>query len=159
MTKIMFVCMGNICRSPLAHAVFEHILKREQTDDGYLVDSSGTIDYHIGEKPDPRMRRTAESHGIPMEHRAQQLTKEHLRQFDHIICMDHENKANALRLADNNRDAQKICLLRDFDPAGPGDVPDPYFGGDEGFEKVFKIVSRSCEALFRNLSERQPDRR
>ena len=152
MTGIMFVCMGNICRSPLAHAVFEDILNREKIGDRFLVDSSGTIDYHIGEKPDPRMRATAISHGIPMGHRAQQLTRKHLRQFDHIVCMDQENKAHALHLAETEAEAEKIRLLRDFDPRGKGDVPDPYFGGAQGFETVFKIVSRSCESLFLELN-------
>jgi protein-tyrosine phosphatase len=148
--------MGNICRSPLAHAVFESILQREKIADPYLVDSSGTMDYHSGEKPDSRMRATAKSHGLPMRHRAQQLTKKHLQEFDLIVCMDQENKANARLLADRDSDAQKICLLRDFDPKGKGDVPDPYFGGDEGFETVFKIIKRSCEALFVKLNERSP---
>jgi protein-tyrosine phosphatase len=149
----MFVCMGNICRSPLAHAVFEDILKREKIVDRFLVDSSGTIDYHIGEKSDPRMRRTAQTHGITIGHRAQKLTRNHLRKFDFIICMDRENKDHALLLADTEIDAKKISLLRDFDPMGTGDVPDPYFGGDEGFENVFDIVARSCEALFLKLNE------
>jgi protein-tyrosine phosphatase len=145
--------MGNICRSPLAHAVFEDILKREKIDDRFLVDSSGTIDYHIGEKSDPRMRRTAKSHGIAMDHRAQQLTRNHLREFDLVICMDQENKNHALMLADTATDVKKICLLRDFDPMGKGNVPDPYFGGDKGFETVFDIVSRSCKALFLKLNQ------
>ncbi len=152
MTKIMFVCMGNICRSPLAHAVFEDILKREKADDRFGVDSSGTIDYHIGGKSDPRMRKTAKYHGITIEHRAQQLTKNHLRTFDLIICMDRENKEHAQLLADNQAEAKKICLLRDYDPMGKGDVPDPYFGGDAGFETVFDMVTRSCEALFLKLN-------
>ncbi len=148
MKKIMFVCMGNICRSPLAHAVFEDIATREGAAARYRVDSSGTIAYHVGEPPDERMRKVAARHGVEMTHRSQHLKKRHLDEFDLILCMDRDNLRDAQRLAMSEATAAKIAMLRDFDPEARGDVPDPYYGGPEGFERVYDIVSRSCEALF-----------
>jgi protein-tyrosine phosphatase len=155
MKKIMFVCLGNICRSPLAHAVFEDILEQSGSRDRYLADSSGTTAYHAGERADGRMRATAATHGIEISHRAQQLTPKHLRGFDLILCMDRENHRHALAMAEDESQRNKIRMLRDFDPNGPGDVPDPYYGGDKGFENVFDIVMRSAKALFEELEEVQ----
>ncbi len=151
MKKIMFVCLGNICRSPLAHAVFEHIITEQGTEDRYLVDSSGTIGYHRGEPADGRMRETALARGVRIDHRSQQLNARHLREFDLIICMDAQNKSDVLQLAEDDHQLEKIQMLRDYDPQGPGDVPDPYYGGKKGFETVFDIVMRSCQALYRDL--------
>jgi protein-tyrosine phosphatase len=144
----MFVCMGNICRSPLAQAVFEAIVKRRGAESRYQVDSSGTIAYHAGEESDPRMKKVAMRHGVDINHRAKHLTRRHLRTFDHIVCMDADNLQDALSLAEDAAQATKITRLRDVDPEGQGDVPDPYYGGPSGFETVFEIVSRSAEALF-----------
>ncbi|MCP4599107.1 MAG: low molecular weight phosphotyrosine protein phosphatase [Proteobacteria bacterium] len=153
MQKVMFVCLGNICRSPLAHAVFENIVKKRIVKKSYLVDSSGITDYHVGEPADPRMRATARAHGVEIDHLAQQLKRQHLEHFDRVVCMDYDNREGALALDENKRLRNKICMLRDFDPQGRGDVPDPYYGGDRGFEEVFEIVSRSCEALFEKLEK------
>jgi protein-tyrosine phosphatase len=153
MKKIMFVCMGNICRSPLAHAAFEAIVRREGATSRYRVDSSGTIAYHAGERADERMREVAGRHGVTIDHRAQHLKRHHLDEFDLILCMDRDNLADARRLAKTGAACAKIALLRDYDPEGPGDVPDPYYGGPSGFEEVYAIVSRSCEALFKALEQ------
>jgi protein-tyrosine-phosphatase len=151
MKRIMFVCLGNICRSPLAHAVFADIVEKSKVAHRYHVDSSGIIGHHAGERSDPRMLVTANAHGINITHRAKQLTRKHLDEFHMIVCMDDENKAGALRIVEDPTQEAKICMLRDFDPKGPGIVPDPYYGGDQGFETVFDIVSRSCTALFEKL--------
>ena len=151
MKRIMFVCMGNICRSPLAQAVFEAIVEQNNAGDRYLVDSSGTIAYHVGEESDPRMKAVAHRHGVEINHRAKHLKRHHLDAFDHILCMDTENLIDALRLAKSQTQAAKIQRLRDFDPEGPGDVPDPYYGGPSGFDTVLEIVTRSSEALFKAM--------
>jgi protein-tyrosine-phosphatase len=135
MKKIMFVCMGNICRSPLAEAIF------------------GTIEYHVGEPSDPRMREVARRHGVFINHRAQALTPRHLDECDAVLCMDRENLRDVRMMAKSDAHRRKIALLRDYDPEGPGDVPDPYYGGKSGFETVYAIVSRSCEALFLALEQ------
>ena len=153
MKKIMFVCMGNICRSPLAQAIFEAIVRREGAVSRYRADSSGTIAYHAGESADDRMREVADRHGVSIHHRAQHLEKHHLDEFDLVLCMDRDNLVDARRLAKTDAASSKIALLRDYDPEGGGDVPDPYYGGPSGFENVYAIVSRSCEALFNALEQ------
>ena len=153
MKKIMFVCLGNICRSPLAHATFEKIVQRENALGRYGVDSSGTTAYHAGEEVDPRMRAVAVTYGIEIDHRAQQLTRDHIEEFDLVVCMDSENRKNALVIAKKSEQKKKIVMLRDFDPKGRGDVPDPYYGGENGFHEVVKIVMRSCEMLYTHLEE------
>lgn len=156
MKKVMFVCMGNICRSPLGQAVFEHIIHKENAQNRYKADSSGTIAYHVGEQSDSRMRAVAARHGVPINHRAQHLKRRHLDEFDLILCMDSDNLHDAKRLAKTEEQRAKVRLLRDYDPEGGGDVPDPYYGGEAGFERVFEMISRSAEALFGEL-ERQHD--
>ena len=148
MKRIMFVCLGNICRSPAAEAVFRDIVTARGAAERYFADSSGTASYHVGEASDARMRAAAERRGVRIAHRGQQLKRAHLQQFDWILCMDRENLEDARRLARTPEEAAKIKLLRDFDPKGPGDVPDPYYGGPSGFEKVLDIVARSGDALF-----------
>ncbi len=156
MKKVMFVCMGNICRSPLGQAVFEHIVQQENAEDQYSADSTGTIAYHVGEPSDPRMRAVAARHRVPINHRAQHLKPKHLDEFDLILCMDSDNLHDAMRLAKTEEQRSKVRLLRDYDPEGRGDVPDPYYGGEAGFERVFDMVWRSGKALFEEL-ERQHD--
>ncbi len=153
MKRIMFVCLGNICRSPAAEAVFAHIVKKRGLEDRYWADSSGTAAYHVGEPSDGRMRRAAETRGIVIAHRGQQLKREHLRKFDMIFCMDRENLDDARRLTRDPAELQKIQLFRDFDPNGKGDVPDPYYGGPDGFEKVLDMVTRCSEALLDKLEK------
>ena len=156
-TKIMFVCMGNICRSPLAHAVFEDMVKKANVENQFEIESSGTIGYHVGELPDGRMRETARSHGVPMTHRARQFKKGDLYHYDIILAMDRENLANIRRLAKNEAQLDKVQLFRDFDPdaSGNAEVPDPYYGGAEGFENVFQIVNRTSANLLTQLTKNE----
>jgi protein-tyrosine phosphatase len=147
MKRIMFVCLGNICRSPAAEAVFLHTAKERGIEHKYFADSSGTASYHIGSPPDARMRKAAEARGISIAHLGQQLKRTHLQQFDLILCMDQDNLSDARSLTRNPEELDKIKLFRDFDPNGKGDVPDPYYGGPDGFDKVIDIVTRCSEAL------------
>lgn len=144
MKKILFVCLGNICRSPLAEAIFNRKLENEGLSTKLMADSAGTSDYHIGENPDPRTIEIAQKHQTPISHKGQQFKKHHKEEFDYLIAMDHSNLQNMIREMGEN--PFKLMLMRDFDPKGKGeDVPDPYFGGANGFENVYQILDRSID--------------
>ena len=142
----MFVCTGNICRSPLAHGVFEQMVQEQGLGLQFFVESSGTDSYHVGEEADGRMRRTAAQHGYSFSHRAARVTPEDLKKYDVIFGMD-QGHVRQLKAMAQPEDRKKIYLYRDFDPEGSGNVPDPYYGGDEGFEEVFAIIHRTSSAL------------
>lgn len=150
--KILFVCLGNICRSPLAEGVFQskasHLI-----DDSFLVDSAGTGAWHVGEKPDSRMRQTATDYGVSLEHlRARKFRVDDFDQFDLILAMDKQNRQDILSLARTDADREKVKLFRAYDPTPEdGNVPDPYYGGTDGFHNVFRIVDRTTEALLTDL--------
>ena len=148
-THICFVCLGNIVRSPLAESMFRHLAEQAGLGHKYEVDSAGTSGWHVGEEPDRRMRRVAAEHGFRYTGRSRQVTKRDFLEFDWIIAMDASNHAGLSRLADSEAARLKIRLMREFDPQGsPNDpVPDPYYGGIDGFEEVFQIVERSCQGL------------
>ncbi len=157
MKKVMFVCLGNICRSPIAEAVFRKLLIENKLEKKFFVNSAGTSAFHIGADPDPRMVMIAEKNGVEMEHKAQQLTKEHLEKFDYIFAMDSQNFDNIIGLTQNIKLRQKVFLLRQFDPLAPSqnaEVPDPYYrGGVEPFKEVYDIVERSCKEIIKRLSK------
>jgi protein-tyrosine phosphatase len=149
-TRVMFFCLGNICRSPLAEALFRHKIDERGFSDRFEVASSGTGGYHVGEGADPGSRRVArERLGDDLSsHSAQQLDAEHLRTYDVLVAMDESNRRNARSLA--GADEVEFLLIRDFepDPADRGaDVPDPWGGGGRGFERVYEILDRCIDAL------------
>lgn len=146
---ILFVCLGNIVRSPLAENMFRFLTEQSGVDAGYEVDSAGTGSWHIGESPDARMRSVARGHGFHYDGQARQVTREDFDRFDLVIAMDASNREDLRRIAQTSDQRNKIRLMREFDPlSGPKEgVPDPYYGGVEGFEKVFQIVKRSSEGL------------
>jgi len=151
--RIQFVCLGNICRSPLAKVVFRDKVEAAGLDDRFKIVSSGTSNYHIGEQADRRMRKTAERHGHSLdEHRATQFEAEDLEQFDHVFVMDKSNLNDVLHLDENDEHGGKVRLFREFDPQ-PDDyqVPDPYHGGRQGFENVYDIVERTSDVLLHRL--------
>ena len=151
-TGVLFVCLGNICRSPLAEGIFQHLVEEAGVSDEFEIDSAGTGSWHVGERPDTRAIAVARAHGITLPSRARQITPEDLDHFDYVIAMDLENVRNLENMAESRRTDVQIHLLREFDPEHTGDeVPDPYYGGASGFAKVFKIVSQSCEALLAGL--------
>lgn len=150
----MFVCLGNICRSPLAEAVMRDIVKKNGREDSFLIDSSGTGAWHIGEPADSRMQKTASDNGIIISHLAQQFNREHLETFDYIFAMDRQNESDIRRLDVSKKHAHKIHLFRRFDSVKHSpDVPDPYYGKIAGFDSVFKIVLKNCEVIYQKMCE------
>lgn len=151
--RVMFVCLGNICRSPLAEAAFRDEVRRAGLAENFEIASSGTGHWHVGGKADKRMRQTGHRFGLSLEaHRAQQFGAQHFSEFDHILVMDKNNLHDVQFLDRRERHGHKVRLFREFDPE-PGDfqVPDPYYGGSEGFENVFDIVKRTSRSLLRRL--------
>ncbi len=155
--KICFVCLGNICRSPTAEGVFQHLVDREKLSAYIETDSAGTSAYHTGEPANSKSKMVARQHGVKLQSKARKFDSSDFEYFDLIIAMDKENLHDLRHLDRNNKYHDKIFLLRDFDPI-PGDkeVPDPYYDGVNGFELVFDIIRRSSEellALIKNRTE------
>jgi len=150
--KICFVCLGNICRSPTAEGVFQHLVNQRNLENYFYADSAGTSAYHIGEPANSKSRQVALNHGVELNSRARKFEEGDLNYFDLILAMDHENLANIKVLAGKSEPDADVMLLRDFDPIpDSNEVPDPYYGGMDGFEKVYRIVERSCKALLDKL--------
>lgn len=153
--KVLFVCLGNICRSPLAEGVFRHQVRSAGLADRFEIDSAGTSSYHIGDPPDARTASVARSRGIELTGAARQISADDLGRYDYVIAMDDENLANIRKLM-RGEVAAEVRLLREFDPAahdGDRAVPDPYYGGPRGFENVHDIVERSCAELLRHIRD------
>ncbi len=150
--RICFVCLGNICRSPTGEGVFQHLVDREGFSAFFEIDSAGTGAYHVGEPANSKSRNIAEKHGVQLHSRARKFEYSDFAYFDLVLAMDQDN-LNDLKLLDRNQKYHdKLFLLRNFDPSpGDGEVPDPYYGGINGFELVFDIVMRSSEELLEQI--------
>jgi protein-tyrosine phosphatase len=151
--RILFVCLGNIIRSPLGEGLFRHLVEGAGLDGKYQVDSAGTGRWHVGEPPDSRMQRVAARRGVIYSHRARQVQPEDFDRFDLILAMDRENRDDLLRMARKPEHRDKVRLLREFDPEGGrnSSVPDPYYGGSDGFEEVYEVIVRSVRGLIQEL--------
>jgi len=154
--RVLFVCLGNICRSALAEGVLRKRVEEAGLAGRVEIASVGTGDWHVGKPPDRRMCATARARGVEIEgQRARQLRPRDLRDHDLVLAMDRSNLANARAIAPSQEEAARVTLFRDFDPEPDGDeVPDPYYEGQEGFEHVFEIVDRTCRALVAELRRR-----
>jgi len=156
-TKVLFVCMGNICRSPTAHGVMQHKIEQLGLTDRIEIDSAGTHAYHVGEKSDSRSRITAKNKGVDMEYiRARKVSVNDYDEFDYILAMDEDNLDLLHYYAPDNYTAQ-VQLFLDFacqvGSVTETIVPDPYYGGDEGFENVFDLVNKGCDALISHITK------
>ncbi|WP_422860175.1 low molecular weight protein-tyrosine-phosphatase [Flagellimonas sp. S174] len=147
-TKVLMVCLGNICRSPLAEGILASKVNRTKV----FVDSAGTAGYHVGNPPDPRSIAVAKSHGLDIGHqRCRKFSVLDFDEFDHIYVMDKSNFSNVLGLATTEHQSKKVRLLLSELSSGPQEVPDPYYGGDDGFEKVYQLIESACEEIIKKL--------
>lgn len=149
MTKILMVCLGNICRSPLA----EGILKSKLPSEKFFVDSAGTANYHVGDFPDNRSIEIAHQNDINItDQRGRQFKTQDFDNFDFIYVMDRSNYQNVLRLARNDQDKKKVKLiLNELYPNENMDVPDPYYGGNDGFKNVYELLNDACDIIAQKL--------
>ncbi|MFI3294610.1 MAG: low molecular weight protein-tyrosine-phosphatase [Rikenellaceae bacterium] len=155
---ILFVCLGNICRSVAAQGIFESILEREGAEDRFFVDSAGTYSGHAGELADPRMRRAASARGVELTHRSRAVCYDDFDRFDYIIAMDDSNFDNLQRLAPTHEATRKISRMADFiDLAEVDHVPDPYYQGHQGFEYVLDLLERGCVRLYDQVGKPTKD--
>jgi protein-tyrosine phosphatase len=152
--RLLFVCMGNICRSPTAEGVMRALLREQGLEDAVEVDSAGTGGWHVGDPPDPRATAAARARGVTLAGAARQITPADFSRYDLVLAADRRNlrELRAVMPADATAD---VTLLRGFDPASDGapdlDVPDPYYGGDDGFEHVLDLVDAACRGLLDRL--------
>ncbi len=155
MVKVLFVCMGNICRSPTAHGVFRELVRQEGLEDAIQIDSAGTHAYHVGNPPDQRAQATARNRGIDLSDlRARQVNPEDFERFDYVLAMDEENLAILRELCPPGRE-ERLRLFLDFAPQRPErEVPDPYYGGPQGFEHVFDLVEEAARGLLEEIRQR-----
>ena len=152
-TRILFVCLGNICRSPAAEAMMQMLVERNGLADRVVLDSAGTYGGHSGERSDARMRRAALARGIDITHRARQVREEDFERFDMIIAMDDNNYEALFRLAPDREAQQRIYRFREFLRHNPNwsYIPDPYYEGHEGFELVLDLLEDGCSTLLEKL--------
>jgi protein-tyrosine phosphatase len=143
-TKILMVCLGNICRSPLAQGILE-----SKITSNTIVDSAGTAAYHVGNPPDPRSIAVAKQNGIPIsQFRARKFTREDFKNFNHIYVMDQSNYKDVIGLAETRAEQEKVSLLLPDEK----EVPDPYYGGPEGFESCYSLLDDACTQIVKKLN-------
>jgi protein-tyrosine phosphatase len=159
MIKVLFVCMGNICRSPTAQGVFESLVRAEGLDHAIAADSAATHAYHVGKPPDGRAAAAASRRGIDISgYRARQAASEDFRDFDLILAMDRDNRDILARLAPEDRDGRLRLFLEYAPGLGLQDVPDPYYGGEDGFEHVLDLAEAASRGLLDELRTIYADR-
>lgn len=154
MFSVVFVCLGNICRSPVAEGIFKQLVIKKKMEDLIHVESAGTAPFHIGERPHKKSTQVAKDFGIILDHLGQQFTAGFFNQFDLIICMDKSNYDNVMLLSKDQENEQKVFLMRQFEEGAKPisilsskDVPDPYYGTDDGFITVHQLLETCCQHL------------
>ena len=154
--KVLFVCLGNICRSPAAEGLMEAVVSAHDDQNNWVIDSAGTGDYHIGDLPDRRMRVHARHRGLELTHRCRQIEPSDFEDFDLIIGMDAQNLRNLHNMAPSPQAEDKIMAMADFFSIATryDYVPDPYYEGAEGFELVLDLLQDSCANLYNALTDR-----
>lgn len=154
--RILFVCLGNICRSPAAENIMNHLIEKAGVGDAIRCDSAGTSNYHIGDPPDPRMREVAFYRGLRMQGCARQFRPADFEDFDLILAMDRENYRDILNSDLEGRYQDKVRLICDYARHhNDRDVPDPYYGGRAGFDRVLDLLFDACESLLDEIVEQQ----
>jgi protein-tyrosine phosphatase len=153
--SVLFVCLGNICRSPLAEGVFRKLVQQAGLEARFHIDSAGTSGYHDGETADARTITVAQRRGVIVDSISRKVTDRDVLRFDYIMAMDSDNSRKLQRIAERVQREVPIHRLRQFDPLSNGDldVPDPWYGGESGFERVQDIIERSCAALLSHLRQ------
>ncbi len=153
--RVLFVCLGNICRSPTAEGVMRALVAQAGLEDDFFIDSAGTGGWHVGSAPDRRATAAARARGLELEGQARQVGAEDFLEFDLLLAMDSVNASELRRLAAGPDERGKVRLLREFDPAavaaGDLDVPDPYYGAEGGFDEVFELVQAACRGLLEQV--------
>ena len=152
-TAILFVCLGNICRSPAAEGIMKHLTRQRYVDDQFFIDSAGVGSWHVGELPDRRMRSHGNRHGYCFDSRARQIKHDDFIRFDYIFVMDGENYDDVIALANNDDERRKVLRLADYMTHHPhqSTIPDPYYGGDRDFELVIELLEDACDGLLSYL--------
>jgi len=157
--RLLFVCLGNICRSPTAEGVMRALVEREGGAESIQVDSAGTGSWHVGSPPDARAAAAARARGIELHGSARQARSADFAAFDLLLAMDEDNVRDLLAIAPDADARAKVRLLREFDPAAVAasslSVPDPYYGGERGFEDVLDLVQAACEGLLADIRVRR----
>lgn len=154
-TRVLFVCLGNICRSPVAHGIFRHLVEQKGDEQLFFIDSAGTGDWHVGQVPDPRSQESAKRNGVDISDlRARQFTGYDFSEFDYIFAMDQSNYNDMLALTEDASKKAKVKLILDYDSehSKGSSVPDPYYGKGDGFQTVYQMLHRACQALLDDLS-------
>ncbi len=156
-TKVLFVCLGNICRSPAANGIFESMIEERGLAGAISVDSAGTYSGHAGELPDPRMRRAASARGYDLKHRARTFREDDFFDFDMIVVMDDSNYERVSRLAPERKCLDKLFRMRDFMTEFPdwSHVPDPYYEGADGFELVLDMLENGCRTIIDDIIKKR----
>jgi len=155
MVKVLFVCMGNICRSPTAHGVFEHLVREASLDKRIEIDSAGTHAYHVGEQPDKRAQATALNRGFDLSsQRARRVKEADFEYYDYVIAMDNDNLANLHAICPRALRDRVTLFLGYADDVKEEEVPDPYYGGSKGFERVLDMVESAADGLLNEIKQK-----
>ncbi len=154
--KLLFVCLGNICRSPSAENIMNHLIEEAGLSDRIYCDSAGTSGYHVGDRPDRRMTAAATARGIKMLGRSRQLDRHDLEEFDLILAMDRSNYQGILALDPAGKFRHKVKMMCNFCTEHPDqEVPDPYYGGADGFDDVINLLMDACQGLLKQITKEQ----